>query len=218
MADLPGLVVDLTRAQQTALKAVLRVRTWPETLQGPWSNLCRAVSEESARRWRSAMAVQRDQRRLLWRLLRITTATYFVLGSDRATHLRFAHRFGLGLATGLRAAGLRGGGAARRPARGGLAGNDPSPPRRCRAHGERPCGDPLESRPLPRLSRSQGLPRHAPWSGARLQRARVRRRTLVTPVTPRSRPCPRGSGTPDGHMPRRRLRSRRPGRSTAPVR
>ncbi len=88
MADLPGLVVDLTRAQQTTLKAGLRDRTWPETLQGPWSNLCRTVSEESARRWRSAMAVQRDQRRLLWRLLRITTATYFVLGSDRATHLR----------------------------------------------------------------------------------------------------------------------------------
>ena len=68
------------------------------------------------------MAAQRDQRRLLWRLLRITTAAYFVLGSDRATHLRFSHRFGLGLATGLRAAGLRGGGAARRSARGGLAG------------------------------------------------------------------------------------------------
>ena len=36
----------------------------------------------------AAMASQRDRLRLLWRLLRITDATYFVLGTDATAHLR----------------------------------------------------------------------------------------------------------------------------------
>jgi hypothetical protein len=34
------------------------------------------------------MPSPRDKLRLLWRMLRVTTATYFVLGTDRTAHLR----------------------------------------------------------------------------------------------------------------------------------
>jgi hypothetical protein len=88
LAALPAEVMALTRPQQRALKSALRDRLWPEPLGVPWSTMCAAVSAESARRWAAAMVLPRDQLRLLWRMLRITTATYFVLGTDRADHLR----------------------------------------------------------------------------------------------------------------------------------
>ncbi len=88
LADLPAAGSELTRVQQRALKQAFNARTWPEQLQKPWSDLCGAVSLESTRRWKAAMARPRDQLRLLWRLLRITTATYFVLGTAGTDHLR----------------------------------------------------------------------------------------------------------------------------------
>ena len=88
LQGLPPTVGELGRAQQRALKTALSTRAWPQPLQQPWSNFCNAVALESARRWRLAMSVPRDQLRLLWRILRITTATYFVLGIDDAAHLR----------------------------------------------------------------------------------------------------------------------------------
>jgi hypothetical protein len=88
LTGLPARVGDLASHQQRALKAALSARTWPQPLQEPWSNLCDAVASESARRWRAAMSGQRDQLRLLWRILRIATATYFVLGTDNTAHLR----------------------------------------------------------------------------------------------------------------------------------
>ena len=88
LAGLPGSVGEVGRVQQRALKAALSKRAWPQPMQQSWSNLCNAVALESARRWRSAMSAPRDQLRLLWRILRITTATYFVLGIDNSAHLR----------------------------------------------------------------------------------------------------------------------------------
>ncbi|CAN5479023.1 hypothetical protein BH10ACT2_BH10ACT2_19770 [soil metagenome] len=84
----PAAVSDLTSLQQRALKQTFSARAWPEPLRKPWSDLCGAVALESTRRWTAAMSTPRDQLRLLWRLLRITTATYFVLGAAGADHLR----------------------------------------------------------------------------------------------------------------------------------
>ncbi len=88
LAGLPSTAPELSRRQQLALKEALTSRVWPLPLRAPWSDLCATVAAESARRWRSAMPTQRQRLRLLWRLLRITTATYFVLGSDREAQLR----------------------------------------------------------------------------------------------------------------------------------
>ena len=88
LPGLPSSVGHLGREQQRALKTALNSRVWPQALQLPWSNLCGAVALESTRRWQAAMSRPRDKLRLLWRMLRVTTATYFVLGTDKTAHLR----------------------------------------------------------------------------------------------------------------------------------
>ncbi len=86
--ELPDEVHNLTRVQQTALKTALPHRVLPSPLKPAWADLCRAVSTESARRWNTALSSPMAQRTLLWRMLRIPVATYFVLGADKAAHLR----------------------------------------------------------------------------------------------------------------------------------
>src|SRR5207244_4906801 len=85
---LPADVMQLTRPQQRQLKTALCERNLPHDLREPWQALCAAVAGRSAVTWTDAMASPRDRLRLLWRLLRITTATYFVLGTDATAHLR----------------------------------------------------------------------------------------------------------------------------------
>ena len=88
LASLPEVGATMTRPDQRALKSALSTRDWPAQLGGLWADLCRAVASESAGRWRAAMTSPRDRLRLLWRMLRVTTAAYFVLGTDRTAHLR----------------------------------------------------------------------------------------------------------------------------------
>jgi hypothetical protein len=85
---LPHSVTDLTVAQQREIRRALSSRTLPKELQPTWAELCQQVSNSSARRWTTAMSSKRAKLRLLWRLLRISNATYFVLGTDDAEHLR----------------------------------------------------------------------------------------------------------------------------------
>jgi hypothetical protein len=88
LVDLPATPEELRGEQRRALKTALSARRWPEPLREPWLDLCADVADASARRWRAAMPSKRHQVRMLWRILRICTATYFVLGTDRAAHLR----------------------------------------------------------------------------------------------------------------------------------
>lgn len=88
---LPGLpenVLDLNSQQQISLKEALSARRLPATLQTSWSSLCHKVATESARRWNEAMTGPKGELRLLWRLLRISGASYFILGTDKAAHFR----------------------------------------------------------------------------------------------------------------------------------
>jgi hypothetical protein len=64
---------------------------FPDTARDRYGELCRAVSEESARRWRAAITPA-TREALLWRLLRIGNAPYFVLGAtdDGPVRLRVA--------------------------------------------------------------------------------------------------------------------------------
>lgn len=88
LADLPADVAELTKDQGRRLRDPLRPRQLPVPLVGPWAELCEAVSVASAVRWAAALGSRTDRLQLLWRLLRITNATYFVLGADRTTSLR----------------------------------------------------------------------------------------------------------------------------------
>jgi hypothetical protein len=88
VADFPPSVVDLTTTQQHQIRRALPPRKLPPELLPAWTELCGKVSDESACRWRTALSSNRSKLRLLWKLLRISNATYFVLGTDEAAHLR----------------------------------------------------------------------------------------------------------------------------------
>ena len=86
--ELPMSVGDVTIDQRLLLRDALRPRLLPPSMQAPWADLCQAVSVRSADRWRAQLLSDRDRLRLLWRLLRIGDAPYFVLGSDGVHHMR----------------------------------------------------------------------------------------------------------------------------------
>jgi hypothetical protein len=89
---LPFRAVDLTVPQREELGHWLR-SGWPPGAKDLYATLSATVARASARRWEAAM----DDRggtgeTMLWRLLRIGSAPYFVLGSssDRSLRLRIA--------------------------------------------------------------------------------------------------------------------------------
>ena len=113
-AGLPSDPSRLTVEDQRLLRAALAARSLPEGLQPAWSALCGEVARVSAERWRAALTGPRERLHLLWRLLRVSNATYFVLGADKGAHLRLRvsstwdwnHRFDLrSLAVAARPAG-----------------------------------------------------------------------------------------------------------------
>jgi hypothetical protein len=85
--DWPAKVADLTPAHRAALKHVLGKGRWPPALRPAAAVFARAVAEGSADRWRAALAGA-DHEKALWRLLRIGSAPYFVLGASTAGSLR----------------------------------------------------------------------------------------------------------------------------------
>ena len=86
--DLPTMIADLLPPHRAVLKEALRPRRLPSSAQSSWHDVCRAVSAESAARWATNLGTLRTKVRLLWRLLRIGDAPYFVLGTDGQAHLR----------------------------------------------------------------------------------------------------------------------------------
>jgi hypothetical protein len=89
---LPPRAVDLTVPQREALAHWLRPG-WPPGAKDLYAALSATVARASVRRWEAAM----DDRggtgeTMLWRLLRIGSAPYFVLGSssERSLRLRIA--------------------------------------------------------------------------------------------------------------------------------
>ncbi|MCU0271854.1 MAG: hypothetical protein MUE34_01340 [Acidimicrobiales bacterium] len=77
---LPERVAHLTREDRQRLKAGLR-GAWPEEATDPYRWLAVAVSAASAERWRANLRDRSAREEMLWRLLRLQAAPYFVLGS-----------------------------------------------------------------------------------------------------------------------------------------
>jgi hypothetical protein len=86
--DLPDRYEDLDRDQQRLLRAALPARSLPEELRPRWAALSDAVSCASAERWNAALSGPRDRLRLLWRMLRVSSTSYFVLGTSKDQYLR----------------------------------------------------------------------------------------------------------------------------------
>ena len=84
---LPGAAADLTVDDRGRLRRALHDRRYPASAQDAYGRLCAAVSARSAERWRERLAAF-DAERMLWRLLRIGNAPYFLLGADGTASLR----------------------------------------------------------------------------------------------------------------------------------
>lgn len=76
-----------SREQLGVLRRALSGRSYPDAAsRRAYADLCRTVSEASARRWSEQVAASGvGSEGMVWRLLRIGSAPYFVLGNDRRT-------------------------------------------------------------------------------------------------------------------------------------
>jgi hypothetical protein len=86
-ASLPPHASDLTPSHRAELRAYLDAGWSPEA-QAAYRALAVEVGKASADRWRQALAKRADAEAALWRLLRIGSAPYFVLGAQRDRTLR----------------------------------------------------------------------------------------------------------------------------------
>jgi hypothetical protein len=87
-APTPPRVSDLTKSDRGRVRDALR-SGWPsDDAVAAYAHLVAAVSERSAARWRDSIGSLGRQERVLWRLLRIYDAPYFVLGTAKAGPLR----------------------------------------------------------------------------------------------------------------------------------
>ena len=79
-SDLPESVNDLSSRNRKRLKKEFE-RTWPPGIVKPYRLFCNAVSRVSTDRWQKALSQHQALREeMLWRLLRLQSAPYFILG------------------------------------------------------------------------------------------------------------------------------------------
>ncbi|HZT65281.1 MAG TPA: hypothetical protein VFA11_05785 [Acidimicrobiales bacterium] len=85
--SLPADLGGLSTAHRAVLKAAL-ARQWPAALVPAYRSFCEDVAHRSAQRWSARLPALRDREVMLWRLLRLAPAPYFVLGTAPAGSLR----------------------------------------------------------------------------------------------------------------------------------
>jgi hypothetical protein len=84
---LPQAVEDLGQEGRRALAAGLQ-GGWPARAEERYLELCAAVATASAARWKEAVRRGTGAEKMLWRLLRVAPAPYFVLGTQRGGSMR----------------------------------------------------------------------------------------------------------------------------------
>ena len=88
LSDLPEDPALLQPEDRRRLRRALPERTLPDDVRPAYLDLCRAVSRASSERWCAAMARFGNPEQVLWRLLRIGSAPYYLLGANHRTPLR----------------------------------------------------------------------------------------------------------------------------------
>jgi len=86
--DLPEDPTRLDLADRRRLRQALPPRVFPPRAQDSYRALCNAVSVASAKRWADAIDRYGNPEQVLWRLLRIGSAPYYLLGADSKRSLR----------------------------------------------------------------------------------------------------------------------------------
>lgn len=85
-APLPPLASTLVRVDRRRLAAGLR-RGWPADADAAYARLCSSVATATAEAWRGRIT-PRNAEAMVWRLLRIGSAPYFILGASPAGSMR----------------------------------------------------------------------------------------------------------------------------------
>jgi hypothetical protein len=85
--SLPTGVGELTTEERRRVRTEL-ASGWPESCTAAYRELSQAVANASARLWRLALTGDGEREAMLWRLLRIGSAPYFVLGTSPSGALR----------------------------------------------------------------------------------------------------------------------------------
>ena len=90
LANMPDNPAQRTKSQKECLKKCFKrpPSEWPPPLQESYQELIFKVSSVSSNKWKEAFNNLDKPVRMLWRLLRIYTATYFILGSNGKNDLR----------------------------------------------------------------------------------------------------------------------------------
>lgn len=91
-AGLPPFVTDLTAEHRAVLRDHLAGVHWTPATGPRYRAFAAHVARASAQRWKESLGTKRQREAMLWRLLRIGAAPYFVLGSsaERSLRLRIA--------------------------------------------------------------------------------------------------------------------------------
>jgi hypothetical protein len=85
--ELPEAAGALTPVNRRALRASVP-RDWSPECAAAYERLARTVAAESARRWEAGLTSERERMAMLWRLLRLGPAPYFVLGTAAGGTIR----------------------------------------------------------------------------------------------------------------------------------
>ena len=91
LADMPDGPEELDSSQRLRLRAAFKehgARGMPTELRAEYDALIARVSKASADRWRKALREPAQQERMLWRILRVYSATYYILGIDPRRTMR----------------------------------------------------------------------------------------------------------------------------------
>lgn len=83
---LPADVTDLRVPDRRALSGALR-EGWPSGTESLYARLARDVAQATAARWQARLAAGSSPESMLWRILRMGSAPYFVLGASPAAPL-----------------------------------------------------------------------------------------------------------------------------------
>lgn len=86
--ELPASVAELSPRHRAWLKDALPDRQWPQALRADYAQFCRSVEESTVARWRSNLASTASQEAMYWRLVRLASAPYFLLGFVQGEDVR----------------------------------------------------------------------------------------------------------------------------------
>ncbi|MGH9124217.1 MAG: hypothetical protein ACRDZ8_05750 [Acidimicrobiales bacterium] len=86
-SDLPADVGRLSQAQRTRLSDALS-GGWPPVARAQYEHLANVVAHRTAEHWLEALATTAQSEAMLWRILRMGGAPYYMLGASPAGPLR----------------------------------------------------------------------------------------------------------------------------------